>query len=67
MADNKKITTGGFFRMGLRYLLGGATGEDPVTTVIKEGLKAKHADGEKTVIDTTHEETESEHGSEKAP
>lgn len=65
MAENKKMTTGGFFRLGFRYLLGGATGEDPITTVVKEGLKAKSEDGKKTVIDTTHEETE--HGSEKAP
>lgn len=58
MSETKKITTGGFFRMGLRYLLGGGTGENPVTTVIKEGLKAQSEEAKKdgSSIETTAEE-----------
>ena len=62
MTDTKKkMTIGGFFRAGLRWALGGGIGENPVTTVLKEGIKAQKEDDGKTVIDTTIDE-ESDHG-----
>lgn len=39
MPEEKKMTTGGFFRGLLRYALTGA-GENPVETVIKKGIQA---------------------------
>lgn len=57
---DKKMTTGGFFRLAARWALGGGTGENPVTTVIKESRKATKDDEGKTVIDATFEPLEGE-------
>ena len=51
--QEKKMTTGGFFRALARFALGGE-GENPVHTVIKKGLQSNGEEAK--VIETTHEE-----------
>jgi hypothetical protein len=54
MSEEKKMTTGGFFRALFRHALGG-DGENPVHTVIKKGLQHGSEKASK-VIETPGEE-----------
>jgi hypothetical protein len=53
--SEKKITTGGFFRMLFRHALGG-DGENPIHTVIKKGLA--NGSQEAKVIETEAEDSQ---------
>lgn len=55
MAD-KKLTTGGFFRSIIRHAIYGDN-ENPLTTVVKEGLKHGKAKSKAKVIETEGEES----------
>lgn len=54
MSEEKKMTTGGFFRALARFALGGE-GENPVHTVIKKGLQSNGSE-EAKVIEVKAEE-----------
>lgn len=52
--SEKKMTTGGFFRLLAKYALGGEV-ENPVHTVIKKGLQSN---GKEKVIETTAQDSQ---------
>jgi len=60
MSEEKKMTTGGFFRALFRHALGGE-GENPVHTVIKKGLQHGSKEAPKVIETTVQEVKEGGH------